>query len=478
MMLFTCTQAVAIGNISLSASTLLDTVDVVPKIPVVTVLGHIDHGKTSLLDVITSKHVAQTEIGNITQCLRVHNLKYKGHKINFLDTPGHSLFEAIRLNTISVTDAAVLIVSAAEGVRQQTLECVQHLRQHNVPVLVTYTKLDSGILELNSVRAGLLNAGLVLEMAGGFTPEVYVSSKSGENIKLFLDTLCTFLDICRPRCDVGATTMGTVLDVSAREGQASVASALVERGVLVSGQVVAIGKHEAKVKLVGSDHMANASMFITLTGLPDGVTAGQTFRAWRGGVDFEEARANQPAVDNAIIKADSRNSIDSVIRLLAERNVGVICAGLGEVTESNVLLARFTGAWVVAFNAKVSVQQDKLAHQLGVNVIKSELIYKLAEAVETLLARAAGGGRLHVTKLFSSDDGYTIYGARTDRGCVQLNARALVYRQSKLLFTSPVTIRTLKRFDRAVNIVRSGQEFGFTLCEQRCIKPGDVLKMC
>ncbi|ATY93610.1 Translation initiation factor IF-2 [Candidatus Hodgkinia cicadicola] len=476
--MFTCVQAVAAGNISLGAAALLDVVDVVPKMPVVTVLGHIDHGKTSLLDTVTSKHIAQTEIGNITQCLRFHNVKYKGHKINFLDTPGHSLFEAIRLNTISVTDAAVLVVSAAEGVQQQTYECVKHIRQHNVPALVTYTKIDSGASGIRRVRAELLNAGLVLETAGGPTPEVSVSSKSGENIKLFLDTLCTLLEICRPRCDVGATTIGTILDVSAREGQAAVASALVERGVLVSGQVVAIGKHEAKVRLVGSDHMVNASMFVMLTGLPDGIAAGQTFRAWRAGVDFEEARANQPAADNAIIKADSRNSIDSVIRLLAERGIGVICAGLGEVTESNVLLARFTGAWIVAFNAKVNAQQDKLAHQLGVNVVKSGLIYEIAKAVDELLSEARGGGRFHVTRLFSGDDGHSIYGARVDQGYVQVGERALAYRQNKLLFTIPITIRTLKRFNRTVKVVKSGQEFGFTLCEQRHIRPGDVLRTC
>ncbi|XXM90131.1 GTP-binding protein [Candidatus Hodgkinia cicadicola] len=477
-MLFACAQAVIIGSIVLNATALLDVVDIVPKIPVVTVLGHIDHGKTSLLDAITNKRVAQSEAGNITQCLRHHSLKYRGQRISFLDTPGHSLFEAIRLNTINVTDAAVLVVSAAEGVKRQTCECIQHVVQHKVPTLVVYTKLDCALLGVARARAGVLSAGLVLEMAGGRTPEVSVSSKSGENIKLFLDTLCALLELIGPWCDVGATTVGTILDVCAREGQPAVASALVERGVLVSGQVVAIGKHEAKVKLVGSINIASASMFVTLTGLPDGVVAGQTFRAWRGGVDFEEARTNQLTINNAIIKADSCNSVDSVTRLLAERGVGVICAGLSEVAESNVLLARFTGAWVVAFNVRVSAQQDKLAHQLGVNIIKSSLIYELADKVDALLAPVSAVGRLRVTRLFSNDAGHMVYGARVDQGYIQVGRCAQVYRQGKLVVAPPVNIRTLRRFDRVVDIVRLGQEFGFTLTEQRHIRPGDVLKMC
>ncbi|AUG34199.1 Translation initiation factor IF-2 [Candidatus Hodgkinia cicadicola] len=474
--MFACAQAAAIDNMSLGAEVLLDVVDNVPKMPVVTVLGHIDHGKTSLLDAITSKRVARMEAGDITQCLRVHSLKYKGCKISFLDTPGHSLFEAIRLNAISVTDAAVLVISAAEGVKQQTYECARHIVRQRVPALVVYTKLDRGLSEIAGVRAGLLSAGLISEAVGGLTPEVSVSSKSGEHVKLLLDTLCVLLEVCCPQCDVGATTAGTILDVSVRAGQAAVASALIERGVLVSGQVVAVGECEAKVKLVGSGHIANASMFVMLTGLPNGVAAGQTFRAWRAGIDFELERARQPAADNAIIKADSRNSINSVIKLLAERNVGVLCAGLGEVSESNVLLARFTGAWVVAFNAKVSAQQDKLAQQLGVSVIKSALIYELADAIDALLAPTYADARWHVTKLFSARDGRTIYGAKANQGCVRLNQRAAVYRHNRLAFVSSVTIRTLKRFDRPVDTVRCGQEFGFTLNEQRRVKMGDVFK--
>ncbi|ATW06179.1 Translation initiation factor IF-2 [Candidatus Hodgkinia cicadicola] len=474
--MFASAQAVVIDSISLGAEALLDVVDNVPKMPVVTVLGHIDHGKTSLLDAITSKRIARMEAGNITQCLRVHSLKYKGYKISFLDTPGHSLFEAIRLNTIGITDAAVLVISAVEGVKQQTFECARHIARRNVPTLVVYTKLDRGLSEIADARTGLLSAGLIPEAVGGLTPEVSVSSKSGEHVKLLLDTLCALLEMCCPQCDVGATTAGTILDVSVRFGQAAVASALIERGVLLSGQVVAVGEYEAKVKLVGSDHIANASMFVMLTGLPNGVAAGQTFRAWRAGVDFEVERARQPAADNAIIKADSRNAISSVIKLLAERNVGVICAGLGEVTESNVLLARFTGARVIAFNTKVSAQQDKLAQQLGVSVIKSALIYELADAIDASLAPMYADARWHVTKLFSARNGRTIYGAKANQGRVQLNQRAAVYRQNKLAFTSPVTIRTLKRFSRPTDTVRCGQEFGFTLNEQRRIKVGDVFK--
>ncbi|XXN13781.1 MAG: GTP-binding protein [Candidatus Hodgkinia cicadicola] len=478
MMLIACSQAVVIGGITLSALALLDTVDNVPKMPVVTVLGHIDHGKTSLLDAITSKRVAQTEAGHITQCLRFHSLKYRGNRISFLDTPGHSLFEAIRLNTVSVTDAAVLVVSIVEGAKQQTYECVEHLRRRDVPVLVVYTKLDCGLVDADRARAGLLSAGLIPEVAGGVAPEVSVSSKSGENIKLFLDTLCAVLELSCSQCDIGATTAGTILDVNARAGQAAIASALVERGVLVSGQVVAIGKHEAKVKLVGSYHIANASMFVMLTGLPDGVVAGQTFRAWRAGVDFEDERASQLTANNAIIKASSCSSIASVAKLLAERGVGVVCEGLGEVTESNVVLARFTGAWIVAFGVKVGVSQDKLATQLGVVIIRSGLVYELVDAIDRLLTLAHMACCLQVTRLFGSVNERVVYGARVDQGSVRVGQRVHVYRRDKLVFELAVTIRSLKRFDRVVNVVKCGQEFGFTLNEQKHVKPGDVLKAC
>ncbi|XXM93636.1 GTP-binding protein [Candidatus Hodgkinia cicadicola] len=470
------TQAIATGGITLSALALADVIEEVPKLPVVVVLGHIDHGKTSLLDCITSQTIALTEEGSITQCLRLHSLKHRGCKISFLDTPGHSLFEAIRLNTISVTDAAVLVVSIAEGAKQQTLECVQQIRLRKVPTLIAYTKLDCGLAGLVSTQASLLNAGLVLEAVGGSTPEVCVSSKSGENIKLFLDTLCSLLEFSNPKCDIGATTAGIILDVNVHSNQTTTASALVERGILISGQTVAVGRHEAKVKLVGSSSFANASMFVTLTGLPEEVNAGQTFCAWRSGIDFASDSELARATRNAIIKADSRNSISSVIALLAEHDVGVICAGLGEVTESNVLLARFASAWIVAFNTKVSNQSERLAHQLGVKLVKSSLVYELDGTITELSKPVQEPARAQILKVFPSDQN-TVYGAKALRGNIKIGQEALIYRRGKLVFAFPVTIRSLRRLGCEASVVRCGQEFGLTISEQKRIKTNDVLKL-
>ncbi|WGS83420.1 MAG: GTP-binding protein [Candidatus Hodgkinia cicadicola] len=461
----------------MSGLALVDVTEDVPKLPVVVVLGHIDHGKTSLLDCITSQTIALTEEGGITQCLRLHSLKHRGCKISLLDTPGHSLFEAIRLNTISVTDAAVLVVSIAEGVKKQTLECIQQIKLRKVPTLIAYTKLDRGLSGLARVQESLLAEGLVLEAVGGSTPEVCVSSKSGENIKLFLDTLCSLLEFSHPKCDIGSTTAGVILDVNVHSNQTTTASALVERGILISGQTVAIGRHEAKVKLVGSFSFANASMFVTLTGLPEGVDAGQTFCAWRSGIDFANARELARATKNAIIKADSRNSIGSVVALLAEHNIGVICAGLGEVTESNVLLARFASAWIVAFNTKVSIQSERLAQQLGVKLVKSALVYKLADAITELVKPVQEPARAQVLKVFPSDQN-TIYGAKALHGSIQIGQEALIYRRGKLVFAFPVTIRSLQRLGCETSLVRRGQDFGFTISERKRIKTNDVLKLC
>ncbi len=361
-------------------------IDSVPKVATVTVLGHINHGKTSLLDTITNKRVAASEAGGITQQLRSHCLKHKGNKINLLDTPGHSLFESIRLNTMCVTDAAMLVVAANEGVSCQTRECAGYVVSRGLPALVAYTKLDLGTMALQRARAELTKLGVALESEGGWVPEVCVSARSKENVQLLLDVLCSVLEAEKAECDVGARPQGVVLDVSASEGCETRACVLVTAGVLTPGRALASASARA-LKLADGVRFAMASTLAFVTGVVEHVKPGQLLTTQRGETALT-ARAGQVAI---VIKADSLSSIQGLDALMTARRVSIAHASVGPLTDANVALASAVGSLAVAFNTKVSAEARKAANKLGVTLVEADVVYEVADAIEAALCEKQRG---------------------------------------------------------------------------------------
>ncbi len=250
--------------------------DSVPKVATVTVLGHIDHGKTSLVNSITRRK-SEMEVGGITQRLRVHSFKYKGVKLTILDTPGHSLFSNTRLNAICVTDVVILVVSLQEGIKRQTWECLDYIVKRGVPAIIAYTKLDCGLGMLAKIRTELIDFGIALEELVGNMVEVCVSAKTNENIKHLLDILCVLLDLGKPECDIGVMAAGVIMDVRLVKGQGAVVSVFLMDGVLTSGQTIAIGNQVENVWLRRGLRFAIAASVIDVMGLSHNVRSGQSF---------------------------------------------------------------------------------------------------------------------------------------------------------------------------------------------------------
>ncbi|ACT34303.1 putative translation initiation factor IF-2, C terminal fragment [Candidatus Hodgkinia cicadicola Dsem] len=455
------------------AAAAASAIDSVPKVATVTVLGHINHGKTSLLDTITNKRVAASEAGGITQQLRSHCLKHKGNKINLLDTPGHSLFESIRLNTMCVTDAAMLVVAANEGVSCQTRECAGYVASRGLPALVVYTKLDLGMTALQRARAELVKLGIALESEGGWVPEVCVSARSKENVQLLLDVLCSVLEAEKAECDVGARPQGVVLDVSASEGCETRACVLVTAGVLTPGRALASAR---ALKLANGVRFAMASTLTFVTGVVEHVKPGQLLTTQRGETALP-ARASQVAI---VIKADSLSSIQGLNALMTARRVSIAHASVGPLTDANVALASAVGSLAVAFNTKVSAEARKAAIKLGVTLVEADVVYAVADAIEAALCakqRERATARATVVKGSGVRDS-AILGAKMTRGELRARQRVEVWRGDANV--GSLTVCGLNRLGAPVSTVRRGQEF--ELCVDASasapavIKPGDELK--
>ncbi|XNX62328.1 MAG: hypothetical protein ACKFIZ_00025 [Candidatus Hodgkinia cicadicola] len=303
--------------------------------------------------------------------------------------------------------------------------------------------------------------------SAGQVPEVCVSASSGENIKQLMDMLCAMLDVGKSECDIGAQAECVVLDVSVKSLEASMTSAtmLVTAGAIVSGQSLSVGKRTAVIRFVSGAQYAIASMIETVLGLPDSVSTGQTVSA--------AAPTSQlaPAFLSALVKADALSSIEGIKALLKAYSVKVISADVGVVTEANVSLAAAVGAVVIAFNTRTQAKVVALASSLNVMLIESDLIYEVASNIRAKLMECSKANA-KIVKVFRIA-GRNVYGARLAAGVLRIGQTVAVRKLSAVAFH--VTIKSIKRFSMPVDVVTSGQSFGFTTLESKAISIGDAI---
>jgi translation initiation factor IF-2 len=493
-----------------------------PRPPVITFLGHVDHGKTSLLDKIIGIDVASGESGGITQHIRAYEIEKSGRQISFVDTPGHEAFTEMRARGANVTDIAVLVVAADDGVMPQTEEAISHARAANVPIVVALNKIDLPGVDVQRIFQQLATAGLLPTEWGGDVEVIKTSAHTGQGIDDLLETLFTIAELHDLKANPDRTAVGTCLEASVHEGRGVVAKVIVQKGTLRVGDALVCGTATGHVKamydtLDTNRRVATAgpSTPVNLTGLDTPPQAGERFYVLqdiaqaRQIADKRRQQSRQSALGaapahvtletlfdrlgeeevkqfNIILRADTRGSIEAIQKELTklehpEVKIKVLQATVGGVSEADVHLADASDAVIFGFNVVPDEKARQLADNRKIQIRRYEIIYKLTEdlraALEGMLTperREAELGRVIVQRTFSNSRVGTIAGCRVLAGTIPRNGRMRVIRDSRVIGDYPV--ESLRREKEDVREVREGFECGIKLAGFNDVKEGDVLE--
>lgn len=489
-----------------------------PRPPVVTVMGHVDHGKTSLLDAMRHTDVAGGEVGGITQRIGAYQIEHNGRKITFLDTPGHEAFTAMRARGAHVTDLAILVVAADDGVMPQTKEAIDHAKAASVPLIVALNKIDKPNSNPERVKKELNDNGVVIDEYGGETLLVPVSAKKKTGIDDLLEAILLVADSMEIKANPNRAAVGTVIESKLDKSRGPTATVLVQNGSLEVGDAVVIGGISGRVRAMTDDQgrsvkKALPSTAVAIVGLSDVPRAGDVFEVvknertarTRAAENSETAKSNTNALSRVsledffrmaqeggqkelllIIKADGQGSIEPVVNSLQKLDheqvkVKVLHTGTGTVGESDVSLASASGAIVIAFNVPIDEAARRMADNEQVDVRKYDIIYKLIDDIQKALTGMLEPvyedkviGRAEVRQVFKVKNVGSIAGCIVRDGIAQRNAKARALRKSETLFDGEVT--SLKRFTEDVKEVREGFECGIALAKFNGYKEGDVIE--
>ena len=490
-----------------------------PRPPVVTVMGHVDHGKTSLLDAVRQTKVAAGEAGGITQSIGAYVVEEKGRRIVFLDTPGHEAFTAMRARGAQVTDVAVLVVAADDGVMPQTVEAISHAKAAQVPIVVAINKIDKEGANPDRVKQGLSEQGLVPEDWGGQTVMVPVSAKQKTGISEMLEMILLVADLQDLKANPAKLAAGTVIDAHLEKGRGPVATVLVQNGTLRVGDNVVVGHIFGKVRALLDDRgrkmkEAGPATPAVVTGLPDVPTAGDIFQVVSSekvartiaGQRAEQyrvatlaqtrrvtladlsAQVGKGAVKdlNLVLKADSNGSVEALKGSLLkiqdpQVQIKIVFEGVGPVTESDILLAAVSNALVIAFNVKSDALAQKAAEREKVDIRSYDVVYNVTNDIE----RAIKGlyeptfvqiweGRADVLTPIKIPKLGIIAGSRVQDGKITSGSTAKVLRDSKLIHEGQIA--GLKRFKDDVREVVAGLECGIRVDGYQDFQEGDVIE--
>jgi translation initiation factor IF-2 len=496
--------------------------DLVARPPVVTIMGHVDHGKTTLLDAIRKSAVVETEAGGITQHIGAYQVKHDGRLVTFLDTPGHEAFTALRARGAKVTDIAVLVVAADDGVMPQTIESINHARAAEVPIVVAVNKIDRPDSNPTRVRQELVAHELQPEEWGGTTQYADVSAKENQGLDDLVERILLVADAeleltANPKAEASGPIIESRLDV----GRGPVATMLVARGTLRVGDAIVAGDAWGKVRalynyrgekvkdtppgtpveILGFDKppaagehghvVENDRQARHLAGLrAQRVRAEQLARGAKKGVSLEElfTRMGEGGVQelNLIIKADVQGSVEAVVGELGkikhpEVAVNVIHTGIGAITESDIMLASASNAIVAGFNVRPNAEARALAEREGVDLRTYRVIYQLTEDIQQALVGMLAPehveetlGEAEVRALFRASRLGVIAGCYVTRGVIRRNSQIRVVREGAVVYET--TIGSLKRFKDDVREVQEGFECGILLENFNDVKEGDILE--
>jgi translation initiation factor IF-2 len=492
--------------------------------PVVTIMGHVDHGKTTLLDAIRNARVVATEAGGITQHIGAYQVDVDGRKITFLDTPGHEAFTAMRARGAKVTDIAVLVVAADDGVMPQTKESISHAQAADVPIVVAVNKIDLQDANVDRVKGELAQEGLQPEDWGGTTQFAEVSAKAQQNLDDLLEKvlLVADLELEGLKANPDAEASGPIIESRLDVGRGPVATMLVHRGTLRVGDAVVAGDAYGKVKALFDykgerQESAGPGDPIEILGFDKPPAAGELARvvandreardlanrrgerlrreqlasAPSSGVSleglFEQLQAGEVSDLNLVIRGDVVGSVEAVVSELSkfehpEVRLNVIGQGVGAITQNDIMLASASDALIVGFNVRPNAEARALASQEGVEIRTYDVIYKLTEDIEQALVGKLAAvtteesiGEAEVRETFRASRVGTIAGCMVTDGVVRRNADVRVIRDGTVIYTT--TIDSLKRFQDDAREVAEGFECGIHLANYDDVKVGDVLEV-
>ena len=491
--------------------------DLVNRPPIVTIMGHVDHGKTSLLDYIRKSHITSTESGGITQAIGAYQIDYNNSKITFIDTPGHEAFTAMRARGASVTDIVIIIVAADDGVMPQTKEAIDHALNANVPIIVAVNKIDKPDANPDRVMTEMAELSITPEAWGGDIPFINISAVTGEGISLLLDTILAIAEVNNFKANPNRYAVGAVIESKLDKNVGGIASFLIQNGTLRLGDPVVVGTSYAKVRTMKNDLgepivEAGPSMPVEITGLSENPSAGDKFMAFeteteakkvaeKRKIAAEEANKKKETVSlddlfskieegakeiNVILKCDVRGSEEAVKQALEKIDVEgvkvkVIRSGIGTITESDVVLANAGKAIIIGFNVIPSHITKEVAKEYGIDIRLYTIIYKLIEDMEAAMKGMLDPeyeekviGSAEIRKIFKFSKVGNIAGVYVTDGIIKSGAKARIIRDGVIIVDT--TIASVQREKDTVKEVKKGFECGLTFENYNDIKTGDTIE--
>jgi len=489
-----------------------------PRAPIVTVMGHVDHGKTSLLDAIRTTEVAAGERGGITQHIGASEVTHDGKRVVFLDTPGHEAFTAMRARGAKVTDIAVVVVAADDGVMPQTLEAISHAKAAKVPIVIALNKIDKPDSNPDRVKTELSEAGVIVEEYGGDTPLVPVSARTRVGLDELIEMILLVADLQELKANPKRPAVGTIVEAQLDKNRGAIATVIVQTGTLRVGDVIVVGETFGKVRALENDEgnrvtKAEPSSAVVVLGLSAVPEAGDILRvvadekeartlvetrraanAAKGGEGsgratledlYKQIQAGQAKELRIILKADVSGSLGAITHALDQLNqeeirINVLHEGAGDITDNDIMLASASDAIIVGFNTKITETARRAAESEGVDVRLYDIIYKLSDDISAALQGLLEPeivevieGRAEVRQIFRVGKSTVIAGAFVTDGRI-VRAGARVWRNGKVVATD--RIESLRRFRDDVREVQTNYECGIGLANYHDLEEGDIIE--
>jgi len=515
-------KRVSESDVDIDSAADVDTDDTLqPRPPVVTIMGHVDHGKTSLLDALRGTDVVRGEAGGITQHIGAYQIKTKaGDHITFLDTPGHEAFTEMRMRGANVTDIVILVVAADDGLMPQTIEAINHTKAAGVPMIVAITKADKHEANPQKIRERLLEHEIVVEEMSGDVQDVEVSAKTGQGMDVLIEKILLQAELLELRANPDRAAEATVIEAKLDKGKGPLATVLVNRGTLKVGDILVVGTQSGRVRAMLDDKgrqikEAPPSLPVEVLGLGGVPMAGDTltvveneararevaaYRQERATAKrtaqaptslenmFSALAAKQAVIEYpVVVKADVQGSTEAIVNALNristdEIKVRILASGVGAITESDVNLAQASGAPIIGFNVRPNAKARELVERFKVRMKYFDVIYQLTDDIRLEMAGQLGPerietvvGRAEVKEVFPAGKRDKAAGLLVVEGFIRKGINARLTRQDVII--SQTVIHSLRRFKDDVPEVRAGLECGVVLADTNDVKPGDQLEV-
>ena len=492
--------------------------DLVPRPPVVTVMGHVDHGKTTLLDYIRNTDVVGGEAGGITQAIGAYSVKYKDKRITFVDTPGHAAFTEMRARGAQITDIVIIIVAADDGIMPQTREAIDHAKAAGVPIIVAINKIDKPEANIERCMTGLVENGLTPEEWGGDIIVNKISAKSGEGVENLLENILLVAEMQEYKANPSRYATGAVVESKKDSKVGSIATLLIQNGTLRLGDPIVIGNFAGKVRTLKNDKGQNIveagpSTPVEVTGISEVPSAGDKFMAFESEKQAKEIAAARSLRSkekdfnfsgmsledlfgrikegqkemNVVLKADVNGSLEAVKNALEKIDVEgvkvtVIRGGVGAITESDVVLASASHALIIGFNVRASSSTLDIAKQYGIDIKTYDIIYKVVEDMENAMKGMLDPefeekvmGTAEIRQIFKFSKVGLIAGCHVTSGMIKINSKARLIRDDIVIYNG--SIKSLQHEKDQVKEMKKDMDCGITLENCQDYKEGDIIEV-